>query len=45
MADARARRADAVATVLVWSVALLVTAVFVWPTSSGTALAGCPGTS
>jgi phosphate transport system permease protein len=30
MADARSRRADAVATVLVWSVAVVVTAVFVW---------------
>ncbi len=30
MADSRARRADAVATVLVWSAALLVTGVFLW---------------
>jgi phosphate transport system permease protein len=30
MADRRARRADRVATVLVWSVAVLVTAAFVW---------------
>ena len=30
MADARSRRADVVATVLVWMAAVLVTAVFVW---------------
>src|SRR5262245_2207085 len=30
MADARSRRADVIATVLVWSVALLVTGVFLW---------------
>jgi phosphate transport system permease protein len=30
MADSRSRRADAAATVLVWSAAVLVTAVFLW---------------
>ena len=30
MADSRSRRADAVATVLVWSAAALITGVFVW---------------
>ncbi len=30
MADSRSRRADAVATVLVWSAAVLVTGVFLW---------------
>lgn len=30
MADARSRRADAVATVLVWSSAALITGVFIW---------------
>jgi phosphate transport system permease protein len=30
MADSRSRRADVVATVLVWSVAVLVTATFAW---------------
>ena len=30
MADSRSRRADAIATVLVWSAAALITGVFVW---------------
>ena len=30
MSDVRSRRADAIATVLVWTAALLVTAVFLW---------------